>query len=337
MGPLVVILQEQGDSSSYDMMIKQEAEFWAARADNRLREGFSPDLSKPFKADTVEAIWDDSRLNFMIRGKYINKILDHCSKMPHIECLELCCGTGMLSLGASRRGAKVTGIDVSKRVIEVADKYARELGVPLERLEYKVCDLNRATLPESRYDVVFAWDGLHHIADVDHIVGEVKRSLKDGGVFVVHDHARHDSRLEGVIRLGIAAALYLLIPIKSCLRARLKDIVRSSARLKDVYKDSRPEESDSPDYSRQGLHSPFEDVSGEEIVRSIEASFTILESERYLSLPVSLYARIGRDPVDREWAVGLVLAVDRLLSRLHILHPEYFFVAAEKRFVSSDS
>ncbi|MEW5748729.1 MAG: class I SAM-dependent methyltransferase [Candidatus Thermoplasmatota archaeon] len=307
-------------------MIEQEAAFWAGQAEDAAMKGFSPDLEKPFAATTVQAIWDDSELDFMIRGKYIDRILDYCSGRPQLDCLELCCGTGMLALGVSRRGARVIGIDVSPRVIEIAETYARDSGIPPERLEYHVCDLNRVSLPEERFDVVFAWDGLHHIAEIEHLVSEVRKTLRDGGVFVVHDHAKGDSRIGDIVLQGLAAILGLIVPTDSSFLAKLKM----------VFKRASPMTAPTSVDNHRLLDSPFEDVSGEGIVESITENFRILEFERYLSLPGTLYARVWRNPKTRTRTIGALMAFDRLLCGLHILHPEYFFIMAKKETVHSD-
>lgn len=307
-------------------MIEQEAECWGVQAENAIRDGYLPDLEKPSRRTTIESIWDDSELNMMVRGKYISKILEYCSDKPqHLDCLELCCGMGVLSLEASRRGARVTGIDVSQRSIEIACRYARDLGIPSETLQYRVCDLNGISLPVGKFDVVFAWDGLHHIAEIEHLVGEVGRSLKNGGVFVVHDHAKNRAVLENAFRTMLTAALSLVIPREPGVWTRFKEIGGGFV---------RKARSTSID-NLQCLDSPFEDVSGESIVRSIVSNFNVLEFERYLSLPESLYARVGRDPKERKRAVGLLIRFDRLLSSLHVLHPEYFFIVAEKKAAPS--
>ena len=324
---LVGALPGKKSRSSYEELIEQEAEYWGIQAESAIKQGYSPDLEKPFRRAIIESIWDDSELNMMVRGKYISRILEYCSDKPqHLDCLELCCGMGVLSLEASRRGARVTGIDVSQRSIEIACRYARDLGIPSETLQYRVCDLNSISLPVGKFDVVLAWDGLHHIAEIEHLVGEVGRSLKHGGVFVVHDHVKGKAVLENAFRAMITAALSLIIPREPGVWTRFKEIgggfVRK-ARSTSIN-------------NLQCLDSPFEDISGESIVRSIVSNFNVLEFERYLSLPESLYARVGRDPEVRTRTVGLLLTLDRLLSNLHILRPEYFFIVAEKKVASND-
>lgn len=51
------------------------------------------------------------------------------------EVYDLGCGTGRLSIGAALLGASVTGVDVDKKAIEIAEKNAREAGVDVKFVE----------------------------------------------------------------------------------------------------------------------------------------------------------------------------------------------------------
>lgn len=292
--------------SDYEERARREAEYWGEEADGALSEGYSPDLRVPFRRSVVLSIWDDSELNMMIRGRYIEKILECCSKERGLRCLELCCGIGTLSLEAARRGAQVTAVDISERCIQIASEYAKKKGVLPDRLSYRVDDLNSVLLPEGGYDVIYVWDGLHHIEKIERLMGEVNRGLKEGGVFVVHDHAKDVSRRGRLFRFACSPLI------------RLFGTSNRSEEPGSVKREPFEE-------------SPFEDVSGENIVRSVSNALNVLEFERYMAFPGGLYAAVGRDEKNRKGRIGLLLKLDRLLSKMGIVRPEYFFMLAEKK------
>jgi SAM-dependent methyltransferase len=49
-------------------------------------------------------------------------------------------------------------------------------------------DLNFVELPVARYDVVWSSSCLHHVINLEHLLGQVERTLRPGGLFAVHDY-----------------------------------------------------------------------------------------------------------------------------------------------------
>ena len=165
------------DQKNYDELAGQEASYWGKRAKEKSEAGVIPDLQFRYRAEESENLWDDSEVEAFVRGGFVSKIMNVCCSKPGRDVLELCCGPGKLALEAARRGAHVTGIDISPEVIEVGKRY--QAGLSFEgSVDLVVGDLNKITLPREKYDVVFAWDGLHHIADINHLISEVKSSLR---------------------------------------------------------------------------------------------------------------------------------------------------------------
>src|SRR6185312_1978183 len=52
----------------------------------------------------------------------------------------------------------------------------------------EVLDLNKDRLPEAAYDVVFGLSCIHHIEKLDHAFGEIRRSLKPGGLLYIDEY-----------------------------------------------------------------------------------------------------------------------------------------------------
>ena len=44
-------------------------------------------------------------------------------------------------------------------------------------------DLNFVNLPENKYDLIFCNGVLHHIINLEHLLAQINRSLKDDGIF----------------------------------------------------------------------------------------------------------------------------------------------------------
>ena len=97
--------------------------------------------------------------------------------------LDLGCGEGGYARELARRGARVTGVDGSARLIEVARQRARAEGV-----DVRFVHANANALPEAasdRFDVVVAPMSLMDVEDYRGSIREVQRVLRRGGELVM--------------------------------------------------------------------------------------------------------------------------------------------------------
>jgi SAM-dependent methyltransferase len=102
--------------------------------------------------------------------------------------LHLQCHFGMDTLAWARRGAVVTGIDISPKSIALAQSLSRELEVPARFICSNIYDL--AASLASEFDIVFTSYGvLHWLSDLERWAEIIARFLKPHGVFyIVDDH-----------------------------------------------------------------------------------------------------------------------------------------------------
>jgi 2-polyprenyl-3-methyl-5-hydroxy-6-metoxy-1,4-benzoquinol methylase len=105
-----------------------------------------------------------------------------------IKALSLGCGFGVIERRLRRHDfcQLIHGVDVAENAIESARKTAQAEG--LDGLSYEVADLNTAKFPPETYDVVYAHASLHHIFQLEHVLDEIKQTLKPGGLFVVYEY-----------------------------------------------------------------------------------------------------------------------------------------------------
>jgi 2-polyprenyl-3-methyl-5-hydroxy-6-metoxy-1,4-benzoquinol methylase len=94
--------------------------------------------------------------------------------------LDAGCGEGYLTRILAARGAKVTGIDLSPRLIELAR--ARQAGDPAGAIAYRVADLS-APLPDlaGRFDAVASYMVLNDVEDYRGFAATLGAALKPGG------------------------------------------------------------------------------------------------------------------------------------------------------------
>ena len=112
--------------------------------------------------------------------------------------LELCCGSGLMSEALARRGAILTGTDVSLQALARARERARRYGFPAA---FHVADAEALPFRDGSFDVVAVHDGLHHLDDPSRAIAEMARVARRG--LLILEPARAGlTRL--AVRLGLA-------------------------------------------------------------------------------------------------------------------------------------
>jgi 2-polyprenyl-6-hydroxyphenyl methylase/3-demethylubiquinone-9 3-methyltransferase len=95
------------------------------------------------------------------------------------RALDVGCGGGILAEAMAKKGANVTGIDLSEKALKVADLHSLESGVPV-RYEY----ISAEDLTEreaGQYDVVTCMEMLEHVPDPAAVVQACASLAKPGG------------------------------------------------------------------------------------------------------------------------------------------------------------
>ena len=106
---------------------------------------------------------------------------------PGARVLDAGCGVGGSALWLAReRGARVTGITLSPRQVELARQFAIDRGHAAE-VDFHVMSFADTTFPEASFDVVWHIESLCHAADPRAYLDHARRLLRDGGRFACLD------------------------------------------------------------------------------------------------------------------------------------------------------
>jgi 2-polyprenyl-6-hydroxyphenyl methylase/3-demethylubiquinone-9 3-methyltransferase len=93
--------------------------------------------------------------------------------------VDIGCGGGILAESMARKGAEVTGIDLSEKALKVADLHSLESGV---RVRYELIAAEELAAREpGRYDVVTCMEMLEHVPDPAAVVRACATLVKPGG------------------------------------------------------------------------------------------------------------------------------------------------------------
>ncbi len=105
--------------------------------------------------------------------------------------LELGCGTGSTWLGhgdvISKCGELVL-TDLTEGMLDTTRETLRDF----KEIEYKQADIQNLPFEDNSFDVVIANMMLYHVPDVYKAMKEVRRVLKDGGVFYCATYGEHN-------------------------------------------------------------------------------------------------------------------------------------------------
>jgi ubiquinone/menaquinone biosynthesis C-methylase UbiE len=100
-----------------------------------------------------------------------------------LDVLDLACGPGRVALELARRGARVTGLDVSPVLLEKAEAHARDAGLAIRWLRGDAAAPD--ALAGETFDGVTSHFGLSDIDDLGGVLSTVARVLPSGGWFVL--------------------------------------------------------------------------------------------------------------------------------------------------------
>ncbi|MES3021316.1 MAG: bifunctional 2-polyprenyl-6-hydroxyphenol methylase/3-demethylubiquinol 3-O-methyltransferase UbiG [Pseudomonadota bacterium] len=95
------------------------------------------------------------------------------------KVIDIGCGGGILSESMAKKGANVTGIDLSEKALKVADLHSLESGVTV-RYELIAAEA-MAEREAGQYDVVTCMEMLEHVPDPASIVKAAASLVKPGG------------------------------------------------------------------------------------------------------------------------------------------------------------
>ena len=97
------------------------------------------------------------------------------------DVVELGCGTAYFGAWLAKRGARVTGVDVTPAQLETARRLNEETGLGLTFVEASAEDV---PLPDASFDLALSEYGASIWCDPDRWIGEAARLLRPGGELV---------------------------------------------------------------------------------------------------------------------------------------------------------
>lgn len=128
--------------------------------------------------------WYDRYLvtNPIYREAVVPGVLQLTTQLAGAAILDIACGQGLISRELAQRGATVTGVDVSSKLLEIAQRYEEEepLGI-----NYLIADAQTLEpFDDASFDGATCAMALMNIEDIEAAAHAIQRVLKPGGWFV---------------------------------------------------------------------------------------------------------------------------------------------------------
>ena len=148
-------------------------------------------------AGLYDRLMDD--VDYPAWAAYYRRLLETAEVAPKRLC-DCACGTGAMSIQFALRGIQVTGIDISREMLEQAQARARQSGVRAMFVEQDMCALE---LPRRVDALVCACDGVNYLLDDERLNRFFARacdSIRPGGALAFDISSAH--KLEHVLGDG---------------------------------------------------------------------------------------------------------------------------------------
>jgi len=107
-------------------------------------------------------------------AQFVEGLLGAAGAGAGVDVLDVCCGTGVVTAAAARRGAAVTGLDFSVAMLGEARRAH-------PGLRFDEGDAEALPYADAAFDAVISNFGIHHIANSDRAMAETRRVLRPGG------------------------------------------------------------------------------------------------------------------------------------------------------------
>ena len=141
--------------------------------------------------------------SFGLHRRWKRRVAELAAVQPGGRALDLCCGTGDIAFALARRGAEVTGLDFSQKMLEVAE--SRRLKNPelkTQKLIFIQGDAQQIPFSDAMFDIVTVGYGLRNLMNWETGLAEMQRVARPGARLVVLDFGKPANALWRNIYFG---------------------------------------------------------------------------------------------------------------------------------------
>jgi len=168
-------------------------------------------MTNVFEAKSTVDQWDGDYYQPIALKLYDSLVSDMLSKMdiqPGATVLDAGCGPGVHSIRIAKAGYDVCAIDISKTMLNEAQRRARLENV-IDKIECHQKDLTRLDFPDNSFRYVFSWGVIIHIPEAEKALDELARVVEPGGKLALYitNKTALDHKVESFIRFVLRKPL----------------------------------------------------------------------------------------------------------------------------------
>ena len=137
--------------------------------------------------------------------------------MESRDILDVCCGTGDVSIGLGKhlKNTQVTAMDFSSAMLQVAKE--RSMSANLKNIDFVLGDALNLPFRDSTFDTVTISFGIRNTSDYTRVLEEIHRVLKPGGYFFCMEASYPDS---WILKKVLSAYCRSIVPLMGRFFAR---------------------------------------------------------------------------------------------------------------------
>ncbi len=134
-------------------------------------------------------------LSFGQDARWKRKLVARAQVQPGERALDLACGTGDIAFAVAAKGARVVGLDITHRMLELAIAKSRSA-------TFVTGDMTSLPFASQTFDLVTTGYGLRNVPDLNLAIDEIARVLRPGGRLLSLDFNRPQPALVRALYLS---------------------------------------------------------------------------------------------------------------------------------------
>jgi SAM-dependent methyltransferase len=115
----------------------------------------------------------------------------------------------------------IDAFDFSEASIQIAKGYSLKESVE-NKCNFFTESFNTIILEPNTYDLVLCSGSLHHVLDIEHLLSQVRKSLKSGGVFIANEYVGNCYNIYGESQIALINSAISGLPEQFCLSPGVK-------------------------------------------------------------------------------------------------------------------
>jgi ubiquinone/menaquinone biosynthesis C-methylase UbiE len=141
--------------------------------------------------------WDEKPQRVAMAKAVSETIMREVKLSADMDAMEFGCGTGLISMAIAPMVKSVLAVDMSENMLAVLDEKIEQTGIG--NIFTRQLDFSRDKLSDERFDLIFSSMALHHVKDVDGLLGIFFQLLNPGGQVALADLDAEDGGFHGDI------------------------------------------------------------------------------------------------------------------------------------------